>query len=71
MSYYIGSGPLFQNLPKVQQEPNCGLVFNSFSLSVISSGLSQEKLKSVIQLDFKNFGFEIDTNDYSIKGISI
>ena len=31
----------------------------------------QEKLKSVIQPDFENFGFVVETNNNSIKGISI
>ena len=71
MSYHIGSGPLVQHLPEVQQEPNCGLVFNRFSLSEISTSLSQEKLKSVVHFDFNNFSFEMDTNNYSYIGNSI
>ena len=71
LSYKIGSTPQVNMLPELRQEPSCQQVFDSFSLTQMSSSLTQEQFDSIVRLDSAKKSITFETQDFSILGKTI
>ena len=50
LTYKIGEGLLTQNLPPVQQEPDCGFLFTEFRLEMQASNITADALSQIVTL---------------------
>ena len=66
MAYKIGSGPQSESLPKVVQEPDCGLTFDTLTMSTPKTSLPADKVAAAIIFDSKLNILDIETDDLSL-----
>ena len=66
VAYKIGAGPQSESLPKVVQEPDCGLSFDTLKMSTPKTSLPADKVAAAIIFDSDQNILDIETDDLSL-----
>ena len=68
VEYQIGSASVQEDLPSIEQKPDCGLPLNQIVVKSITSNLAEDALAAAVQIDTDLAAVIIATDDFALDG---